>query len=145
MRYRNSVFTENRDLEAEGSAEEDFAYWIGPDGEPMTTPPNVFLPAFTRPVAAMHLDASQTSGDARAGYADGVLVWGTARECCRLIAEAKPFWAFTNKFMHALVSGLTAEPGTGIFKWERNDDDVGKPVCLNALKQVRQSSMQMAG
>ena len=135
----NSVFTEVRDLEADGSIEEEFAYWIGPDGQTMTTPPNVFLPAFTRPVSAMHLDSSQNSGDAKAGYADGVLVWGTARECCRFIIEAKPFWAFTDEFMHALVSGNTAEPGTGRFDWTHSEDTLAKPAYFNALKQVRRS------
>ena len=125
--------------------EEEFAYWIGPDGQKMNVPPNVFLPAFTRPVAAMHLDTSENSGDAKAGYADGVLVWGTARDCCRLIIEAKTFWAFTDELMYALVSGDTAEPGTGKFDWAATGDHLTYPAPSNALKQVRQSSMQMAG
>lgn len=94
-----------------------FNGWINQNLE-VVQEPNVYLPGFTRPVATMLVP---TSGDGKelpkGGYPDHLLIWqaveGNGTSGNRMAAEVKTFWAFDDEDMEDLVSGESADPGTG--------------------------------
>ena len=91
--------------------------WLSQQGLKMATVPNVYLPAFARPVACM-LQAVLGEGKDKAGYPDSLLLWQaiTGHGGCRMAAEVKAFWSFPDWCMAQLLSGYIADPVTGEVK-----------------------------
>lgn len=114
MRYSNTVTEED----PQGDVNEDYK-WLNQKNEQQDTVSNVFLPAFTNPVSAMHRDRLKGKGNARnrkAGFSDKILIWRAVigSSSNRLVFEAKTFWSFDDNKMDRLVSATTAACGSGV-------------------------------
>ena len=93
-------------------------------------PPDVYLPAFVRPVSAML--ACAMDGQDKGGYPDNLLIWDAEKgsNSNRLCAEVKATWSCSDVIIESLVSGDVAEPETGEVSWWDSGD------CHNLLLQV---------
>lgn len=131
MRYCNAA----EDLPEHVKEENPNRAWRNQKNVKQDAAPNVFLPAFTNPVAAMHLEQMKEKGNTtnrKAGFSDKILVHkatiGSSGN--RFVIEGKTFWSFDDGKMANLVSASTAAPKTGVVELNVTSDE------QNILTQV---------
>ena len=137
MRYAAThTITNSEDVSATDQKKTSDNKWVNQKNKPIPEP-NVYTPGFVRAVAGM---LRSTSGKelSKAGYPDWLLIWqtlsGGGTSGNRLAAEIKPFWAITDEAMANLVSGESADPGTG--QVHCLDEDEGDSALGDLLLQV---------